>query len=249
MKLRRQGSRIQPLIGLVIGMVVAGLVLGMPVFADHLGSTNIASMHDATEDEYVCINYLSGDDSSHNETETRVRGTLYLDTPPSGETNWDELAYDASEDHYRVWFIVRSTACQSLSTSLRNATPIEVWVQEVTENTPPCSESETNPEEDGGNCAWKDGAYVSHVIDGDTHYDYAKGFNLYNDYYIGSSTESLWRHTINHEIGHVLGLLDGDGTCPQSIMHSSAYDPCTIDYPWPQELDINSASARAAGLE
>lgn len=42
---------------------------------------------------------------------------------------------------------------------------------------------------------------------------------------------TLYHHAISHETGHTLGLRDGDGTCPDSIMHS-IHHGCSVDREW-----------------
>ncbi|NBI28891.1 hypothetical protein [Chengkuizengella marina] len=44
------------------------------------------------------------------------------------------------------------------------------------------------------------------------------------------------KYIVNHETGHALGLLDGDRTCPGSIMHSADYS-CTGYPDVPTQLD------------
>ena len=47
--------------------------------------------------------------------------------------------------------------------------------------------------------------------------------------------------TINHELGHVYGLLDGDGTCrPRSLMHNIWYG-CSYNDDAPTRYDLQSA--------
>jgi hypothetical protein len=82
----------------------------------------------------------------------------------------------------------------------------------------------------------------------DRYYDTISGHEerRYADVYLKTShvngSAALYRHVINHETGHVLGLRDGDGTCPDSIMHSIYYG-CSVNREWPSAGDRSSVQS------
>ena len=67
---------------------------------------------------------------------------------------------------------------------------------------------------------------------------------------LNSSDPNVYRHLINHEVGHTLGLDDGGPrsrpatTCTDSIMHSVAYG-CSVSRPWPSDPDRLSVQGQA----
>ena len=67
--------------------------------------------------------------------------------------------------------------------------------------------------------------------DGANDYDYG-----YVRFKTSHLTGSLYRHAINHEIGHLLGLTD-PGSCNQTSVMHSVYYGCSVDYTWPTSGD------------
>jgi hypothetical protein len=56
---------------------------------------------------------------------------------------------------------------------------------------------------------------------------------------------TAYDYIINHETGHAIGLIDGNGTCPGSIMHSADYG-CSNGYPdWPTSNDKTSVGTES----
>jgi hypothetical protein len=145
---------------------------------------------------------------SHSTAFTRVRNTLYIDNPSE---DWDGLAGN------KIYFVPVSQPCNQAS--CRACINIEYWVRSTGCN--------------GVSCQWFTSYYNSH--DGANDYLYA--YVRFKTSHISGST-ALYRHVINHETGHILGLKDPNytGHCMTSVMHSIYYG-CSSNLQWPSSGD------------
>ncbi len=144
---------------------------------------------------------------------TRIRNTLWVDNP-SGD--WDGLAGN------KVWFVDEGVPCDQSPD--RASIELEYYV-----HSSGCG---------GVSCQWYSYFWDSHG----GYQDWIYGYVRFKTSHINGST-FLYHHVINHETGHHLGLADGDGSCPGSIMHS-AYYGCS-DLEWPSTADRDQVTYEA----
>ncbi len=113
----------------------------------------------------------------------------------------------------------------------RNDIEIEYWVRDDTSATQ-C---------EGYSCAFPFGHQYLDSVSG--HLEWSGYAVRFKTSHINGGV-SLYHHVINHETGHVLGLQDGDGTCPDpdSVMHSIYYG-CEVNAEWPSAEDRASVGA------
>lgn len=202
------------MVGLALGLA-ARWVVTSPTEGNHywIPHNHLGSINHFAVDN-ACV-YMTNSDMSFDDAFLRIQQTLYH---PSG---WDLLGGG------RLFFTVSSQSCDEMSDPERANIEVEYEVKDDTSGLP-C---------EGYSCAYS--------LPGHIYFDSTSGHDEYRYYFVTLKTEhidddiSLARHTINHETGHVLGLKDGDGTCPGSIMHSKVYF-CNENLEWPATIDLNS---------
>lgn len=143
----------------------------------------------------------------------RIRYTLWIDNPSE---DWDGLAGN------KVYFIEGAYPCNQDPN--RSAFELEYWV-----HSSGCG---------GTSCQWFSNYWGSHG----GYNDYNYGYVRFKTSHINGST-SLYHHVISHETGHHLGLADGDGSCPGSIMHSAYYGCSNLE--WPSSGDRDQVTYEA----
>jgi hypothetical protein len=168
---------------------------------------HLNSIHSVSAYEDFCV-WVRDGSIAHSEALGRIRKTLYLDNPSE---DWDGLANN------HVYFWPWYDPCPSYPSHQRILIELEYWVESGG-----C---------DGVSCAWKYGD----PMQASGHYDYPYYYVLFKTTHLSGSV-ALYHHVVNHETGHVLGLADGNGTCPDSVMHSRYY-ACSIDREWPSFYD------------
>lgn len=110
---------------------------------------------------------------------------------------------------------------------------IRYYIYTDTSNVNPCY---------GSSCVVRGGQTLTHVESDGTATDYTYGIAYLKESTFNGTASN---YIINHETGHILGLPDGDGTCPGSIMHSKDYG-CSNGYPsWPYEADKNTVNSES----
>lgn len=220
-------------LGLAVGVVLAiGSITPQPADASHLSwdSRHLGRMHTASSNEDFCTE-TSQTTRSWSTIQTNISNALWVD-PPSADEKWDAKEWDPIVGNYKVWFVAHwSNPCQLMSSSERGPITIEYRAWDNTST--PCG---FNP----SSCAIGDFLYTDSK--GHSAYLYYL-INLYAPYTAGEIYPTYYRHQVNHETGHAMGLLDGDGTCPVSVMHSSAYG-CTSDRSFPSPGDTASEITR-----
>lgn len=131
-----------------------------------------------------------------------------------GSDVWDGTASNKIDFAFE-----NSTQCSDPGTDL-SSMEMRTYIMDTT----PCSPS---------SCNYHYTSVGSH--DGYTDYDYEKVFIRSAD------LTNVTNYIVSHEFGHSLGLSDGDGTCPGSIMHSADYG-CSGYPSFPTNLDRQSVT-------
>lgn len=211
-------SRFTAGLNAVLLAVLVGLPMGFgaiaPVGADHSSGFYLASMRSIGQTEQFCVEDINTS-LSYDYVFNEVRNTLLVENP---DFNWD-LKRSGSTDFRTVY-----TACRNLNgstTPTRNEVEIEYYVEDTVITAPAAC--------GGTSCAAPAGATWSGPygrVEYQWYYVWLKG-NL-----IGAGGDTQ-RHVVNHETGHVLGLADGDGSCPSSIMHPGYYGCPGGNPAWP----------------
>lgn len=210
-------------VNLALLAVLAWLPMGFAavgtVSANHPTGFYLASMRSIGQTEQYCvedINTYLAYDYVLNE----VRNTLVVENTAY---NWD-LKRSGATDFRTVY-----TACRNLNNSTsptRNEVEIEYNVEDTVVTAPAsCG---------GTSCAAPAGA-TWYGPYGRIEYQW---YNVWLKGNLIASGGDTRRHVVNHETGHVLGLADGDDSCPYSIMHPSYYGcPGNGNPAWPSDGD------------
>lgn len=184
---------------------------------------HLGSVHSSQLDEDYCLE-TSSTSRDFSTMATNIRRALWLDAPD--DQQWDATGWDEVYWEWRVWFVPQDWAsCQNMSYEQRAPIEIEYWLRDW-----------------GGNSAAPDTMYVD-----EKGHDAARFYyiSLYAPWVAGEQYPTYHRHQVNHETGHAVGMDDGDGTCPDSVMHSSAYG-CGYDRDWPSPGDKSGLEIRTA---
>ncbi len=182
---------------------------------------HIGSVHSGFNNEGLCAD-PSNSVLSWTTALSHIEGALWTESRPFDDT-WDSQSWDPNALNWRVYFFeLGGGNCDWLDATQRSAVDIEYWLWDNT---------------NGGGCISPSSCvnnWTGPYNGGLGHTEYTKvRVNLYAPYTVGTSGQTnYYRHQVNHETGHVLGLADGDGTCPDSVMHSMAYR-CSQDRSWP----------------
>lgn len=190
---------------------------------------HLGDVHTPDDDEDYCAE-TSATTRSFTNMIANIDRALYIDAPD--DQQWDATSWDSVRGGYRVWLLSRQTPCQSIPVAERGPIEIEYWLAD--NNTSRC------------------GSVKCNMAMGSTQFTDEKGHLAYQFYYLylyapwvnNEEFPGYYRHQVNHESGHAVGMDDGDGTCPDSVMHSSAYG-CGIDRTWPSAGDKSGLDARA----
>lgn len=195
---------------------------------------HVGGVHNGTNDELYCVDQ-NGTGLNITTAITNVTKAIWSESRPAGE-KWDAISWDSGAGDFRVWFVERGN-CDTLNSSERAAVDIEYFLWNNT---------------GGGGCI-NPSSCVNNWSDswdeGNGHLEYFHvRVNLYGPYTVGTAgPANYYRHQVNHETGHVLGLKDPDytGHCPvDSVMHSLAYG-CSQDRQWPSSYDVSSVKTIA----
>lgn len=190
---------------------------------------HLGHVHTSSDDEDYCAE-TTGTSRSFSNMISNINHALYID-PPSNQA-WDATSFDNVNGGWRVWLVPHQTApCQSLSPSERGPIEIEYWLAD--DNTYACG---------GVKCNKSMGStlYIDQM--GHSAYQFYYEY-LYAPWVNNEELPSYYNHQVNHETGHALGMADGDGTCPPSVMHELAYG-CT-DQTYPSTGDKTGLGNRA----
>jgi hypothetical protein len=218
----------------VVSVLVAGARLSAgQVEATHLtwDQRHLGSMHTAYVDEDFCTE-SSNTDRSWVTAQQNISNALWVEqSDPNQE--WDAKGWDSAAQRYRVWFWAHwNNPCQLLPAEERDPITIEYWLWN----------------NNSGNCG---SVKCSIAIGASPYIDQmgheAKRFyyiHLYAPYTVGEEITGYYRHQVNHETGHAMGLDDGGGSpCPDSVMHTTFYG-CSQDRSYPSSGDTSSETTR-----
>lgn len=181
------------------------------------------TQHFTSAYEEFCVWVVDGS-MAHTDALNSIRNILYI---INQSEDWDLLAYEPSVSFWRVyWIALTNDPCYpnqyGAYFDVQYRIRSDSWVPYVGSW---CGNA---------NCV---GGYNPTWNPAFGHYDYSLMIVFMRTLYVNNL------HAVNHETGHVLGLMDGgplsgtyDTTCSQSIMHSVAYG-CPINYAWPQFND------------
>ncbi|HEY0641536.1 MAG TPA: hypothetical protein VGD67_28235 [Pseudonocardiaceae bacterium] len=215
---------------LVVLLGLSTVLLAPPAEAHHPTGWYLASMRSLPQTEQYCVEdrYTS---AAHSYVLNEVRNTLIVENTA---WNWD-LKRGGKVDFRTVY-----TPCRDLNSGTvptRNEVEIEYHVEDTITTAPAAC--------GGTSCAAPAGPSWAGPL-GRTEYTW------YNVWLRGSLIKAggdTRRHVVNHETGHVLGLRDGDGSCPSSIMHPSYYGcPGNGNPAWPTALDHETVNRLIDGV-
>ncbi len=186
---------------------------------------HLGSVHSSELDEDYCLETTNAGGLSFSTMATNIRKALWVDAPD--DQQWDATGFDSNTWQWRVWFVPQdSIPCQNMSQAQRDPIEIEYWLRN---SMPNVSVPDTQYYDEKGHLAAR------------FYYVY-----LYAPWVAGQQYPTYYRHQVNHESGHTLGMDDGNGTCPDSVMHSSAYGCGTTDRSWPSAGDKSGLDSRTA---
>lgn len=184
---------------------------------------HLGSVHSSDLDEDYCLE-TSATTRNFSTMATNIRKALWVDAPD--DQQWDATGFDPNTWQWRVWFVPQdSTPCQNMPSWQRDPIEIEYHLRDY-----------------GGNMAVPDTQYTDEKGHAAARFYYVY---MYAPWVAGEQYPTYYRHQVNHESGHTVGMADGNGTCPVSVEHSSAYG-CTYDYPWPSPGDKAGLDSRTA---
>lgn len=222
-------------------MLLTTLLITQPSAANHLHTGNpqlhISSQHFASgtnfqygyDDEDVCFESKNLSYISHSQLQTILYDALYWRTP-----RWDGL-YNGSYTQPKIDPWVTSSNCSSYSD--------QSWVEIRTYVTKNNSDFSSKWCDENFSCVSHLGPVYSPNA-GHTHHTSAWVMFDY-DNLGGTAPSDQTAKLVNHEYGHVWGLLDGPGgfSCsPTSIMHNNWYG-CSYSGWQPTSADFNSVNS------
>ena len=221
------------LTAIAVGLTITvSNVIAMPAEAIHptWDVRHLGSVHTPLVDEDYCAE-TTRTTRSFSAMISNINHALYID-PPSDQT-WDATSFDSVRGGWRVWLYGHLSApCQNLPLAERGPIKIEYWLAD--DNTYAC------------------GIVKCNKAMGSTVYIDEMGHNAFQFYYLylyapwvnNEEFPGYYRHQVNHETGHALGMADGDGTCPDSVMHERFYG-CPTDRDYPSAGDKAGLANRA----
>jgi hypothetical protein len=189
---------------------------------------HLSHMHDWTPyegvyDEHFCVEVISG--STHANALASVKRALFSTGTPS----WDLAAKTDGTTNARIDIYAKPNPCSSYSQSVRNGIDFEFHVRISNASIPQCGGDDIS-------CVVHD-RWVQSRSGTHWHADWA---------YVYMDRDHLdSNQLINHETGHVFGLMDGGpnlgtGCSPPSIMHLPYYGCPTNNFSKPTNYDIDS---------
>jgi hypothetical protein len=181
-----------------------------------------ASVHGEDDEDYCAESYIDGT-ISDSTLATRVRETLVVASP-----HWDGTAGT------RVDLWKTDSRCDAYADDAW----IELEFHAYSDVTHKCGSNYTCVTHHGPTWSAAYGHY--HYMWENNHIKYA---SINGDY-------TVYRRLLNHEAGHMYGLLDGSGSgtdcSPQSIMHNVFYN-CPYSGWYPTSSDFNKVVSIANG--
>ncbi|HEY0639156.1 MAG TPA: hypothetical protein VGD67_16010 [Pseudonocardiaceae bacterium] len=229
-------ERIRRAAAVAAGIVAAAtlVIAGQPASAHHAHrdyyQPHLSHMHEWTayegeKDEHFCVQIISG--ASHSTALSSINRALFS----TGTPRWDLATLSDGTTNARIDIYHKPNSCSSYPQAERNTIDIEYHVRASNASVPACGG-------DNISCVVFDLPRLS--LSG-THYHYDWSYVYLDADHLGSN------QLINHETGHVFGLMDGgprsgtwDTSCSASIMHLPYYGCAANTYSKPTDNDIRS---------
>jgi hypothetical protein len=202
-------------------MVITALLLILvqnTAFANHTYSPkrHLSSMGSSTESEYFCVDTSASTLASFSTAYTTLENILY-------NSSYDGLAGG------KINFVGSTYATQCGGFSAGDLAFYNMRYYIKTNTSPACDGTSS--------CVIRSAAVT---VNGHSHYSYEIATIRQTPF------TNIPGYMVNHETGHIMGMLDGDQTCPGSIMHSKDYGCTALGYPaTPTSLDITTVTAEA----
>lgn len=194
-------------------------------YQPHLNDMHTWTPYEGIEDEHFCIEIISG--STHSNALSSVNRALFS----TGIPRWDLATLSDGTTNARIDIYHKPNACSSYSQTVRNTIDFEFHVRSSNAGVPACGADDVS-------CVTFDRPLRS---PSGSHYDYDWSYVFLDANHLGSN------QLINHEVGHVFGLMDGgpysgtwDTSCSVSIMHLPYYGCPNNNFSKPTDNDIRS---------
>lgn len=195
-------------------------------YQPHLNDMHVYTSYDGINDEHFCVLAISG--ASHGTALDSIERALFRTGTPS----WHLATKSSGTTNVRVDIRVKRSSCSSYSQTERNKIDFEFHIRSSNAGIPACGGDDIS-------CVVHDNWVLSQS---GSHYDAEWAYVYLDSGHLGSN------HLINHEVGHVFGLMDGGanlgtGCSPPSIMHIPYYGCPANNFQKPTDYDIDSVRA------
>jgi len=192
----------------------------------HLNDMHTWTPYEGIEDEHFCVQVFSG--STHAAALAAVKRALYS----TGRPSWDLATTSDGATNARVDIRAKPSPCTSYPSAERSKIDFEYHVRSSNASIAACAYS------DDISCVEFDRSIRS---PSGSHYDFEWAYVYLDSDHLDSD------QLINHETGHVLGLMDGgprggtwDTSCSVSLMHLPYYGCPNNNFSKPTDNDIRS---------
>lgn len=194
-------------------------------YQPHLNDMHSWTPYEGIDDEHFCVEVISG--STHATALSSVNRALFS----TGTPRWDLATLSDGSTNARIDIYGKPNRCSSYAQSERNKIDFEFHVRSSNAGVPACGSDDVS-------CVTFDLPVRS---PSGSHYDYEWSYVFLDANHLGSN------QLINHEVGHVFGLMDGgpwsgtwDTSCSVSLMPLPYYGCPNNNFSKPTDNDIRS---------